>query len=449
MAWSRPLDPAEAFFVRLDRVSRMNFVVRVDCDEVIDSARLRVALDQVQHEDRLLAVAITKVDQQLIFEWQPGRAIPIEVLESSRDQWDRMAERQLSSKFEAGDAPLLHALLLHDRACGWSSLTLTFHHAIADGRCAGELCRRILDAMAGDARATPSASLGAADCGAVPADLLPLHEGYPEVFRPPQCNAVERRIEREWALQAYRSGPPTPLPWFADHPGPFSPKIHRLRISEHDWRDLAAQCRRRNASVHGLFCAIQLLALHEILGADASHNLLIFSAVDLRGRLATPAPLRPVQLHASNLYNMYTLHERTELWELAKMATVLTRAQLDRGDAHLFYRRREVARFALPNPQTDALRWSQQTMEPRGSVLSTVGQFRGFAPHGQVRNVSLAIAPARNQACCTMVSSVNGRPDVCVICDDANLRPGLREQLVQSQQRVLDRAVQACGEISP
>ncbi len=386
----RPLDPAEAFFFLLDKLSGMNFVVFAERAGALSAAQVRQALDAVQADDPLLRARITWNQAGLRF--APADApLPLQVVDTSAAAWLACIEAELARPFAHEVGPLARCLLL--QWPGRCVLALTFHHCIGDGRSGSELLRRVL------------ARVAAGDFDPRPADALPpLHAVLPPQFNWEAQPQTAEQVYAALMADYRRHGKPAPLPWLAPQAAQRTPRVLRLALAADELQRLLAASRAQGATVHGALCAAQLLATQRRLGTVQAAPLFLSCPADLRAHLAPAQPVAPTALLVTMLAASFAVGGATDFWSLAREVTAHTRMQLARGDGHLFF-----CLYGVDGAVADAAglaRFNKMVMaSPHGSCVSNVGRVPAVAADPAVEAISFALCPMPYQTLFTSVTT--------------------------------------------
>jgi hypothetical protein len=408
----RPLDPAERFFWLADGVSSLNFAVFAEVDGAIEARALRAALDRAQAAQPLLAVRIATPGGVPCFATDDGARIPLVERPASDGDWQAQIERELGTPFDPGVAPLARCACLVLGGGLRSVVVLTFHHAIADGRSGALLLRRVL-AEALSLPAPPSCEHAACP---------PLHALFPPAFRwDEHAEAAEAVYEQQMALLA-RDGPVPPLPWLKGGPATARPRFERIAVERDATGQLLQRCRDQGTTLHGALGAAQLFALWRLWGTDRPRTLLLSHPVDLRVRLDRAVPPDYLGLYVSVLASPHRLGADTDFWALAREITDDLRAQLARGEAHLFYALQNLDEVPAGEAGVAWFGKRLRTMLPNVS-LSNIGPVEAIDGGGRVRSIAFALCPMPFQLAFCAASTYAGRLLINLTYDAAKLPP--------------------------
>lgn len=429
----RPLDAGESFFFLADRVSCMNFVMFAERNGELDPIQIAAGLRRLQQENRLLEARITWTDTGgLRFESAASVPIALECRATQADGWQASIERELARPFDLGDAPLMRCQYLHWSAADGAPacvLALTFHHTIADGRSGGELLRRLLEFL------TVNDALVPRDAAILP----PMAESFPETFRwSGQPDAA--RLALEQMLTAYgRHGRVHRLPWLAQPASERHPRFIRLALPPEATRRLLVLSRQHGTSLHGALCAAQLLAQYRVQATGNREALFLSCPVDMRPYLEPVPPAAPTGLYISLISAAFAIERGTAFWELAREVILQTRAQLARGEGHLFFNLyRLTGKPILPAIESWFAKALLATLDH--TAVSNVGRIAAVASDPAVRAISFALCPMPYQALFSCVSTYEDQLIINMNYDAGKLTTQVATSLANTVREVLLKA---------
>ena len=412
MRVDRALDPAERFFWLADRVSCMNFVVFAELDGIVDARALRAALERAQAAQPLLRVRIAVAEGAPRFETDERARIPLKEHAVTARDCQAHVERELATAFETNAAPLMRCVRLSFTDAPRSVLVLTFHHAIADGRSGALLLRQVLAEALSIQPPAPGE----------PVVHAPLHELFPPQYRwGDRPEAAEAVYEQQMALLA-RDGPVLPMPWLQATPAVAQPRFERLAVERDATARLRQRCHEHGTTLHGALGAAQLLALHALWGASDARTLLLSHPVDLRSRLARAVPPDYLGLYVSVLASPHRVDAGSDFWTLAREIAGDLRAQLARGEAHLFYALQNLDEVP---PGEAGVAWfgkRLRSMLPNVS-LSNIGPVEALGGGDRIRSLSFALCPMPFQLAFCAACTYAGRLLINLTYDARKLPP--------------------------
>ena len=142
----RKLSPTEKFHWLIDKENRINFVMHAFIQGALSEDTLRIALKSVQARHPLLRV---RIEQSW---WGNARfrsgnvsGIPLRVVDAPGDDWVKAAEDEVNTIFPVKEGPLVRCVLIkHGKER--STVLLTIHHSIGDGKSGAFLMRDLFRA---------------------------------------------------------------------------------------------------------------------------------------------------------------------------------------------------------------------------------------------------------------------------------------------------------------
>ncbi len=422
----RPLDPGEAFFYMLDRVSCMNFVVFAERLGHLSRERLGSALDVLQQENLLLQASIEWTEANgLRFRHAPGPSIELRCQRLPDDNWQSVIEQQLSEPFVGEIAPLMRCLYLEMPTR--SVLALCFHHAIADGRAGTALLRRLLSLMAADAEPAPRHG---------PAALPAMAELHPQRFRWTEQPEAARQLRTTMITDYRRHGPVPAIAWLATEASGRIPKFIRLSFSPSVTRSLLAAARKHGTSLHGALCAAQLLAQRQLQPGDQASVFLLSCPADMRTYLEPAQPATPTGLFVSLISATFSISDNTDFWPLARDITEQTRRQIARGEGHLLFHL-----FGLDGTPVLPGRlapFAEKTLASLpNTMVSNLGAVAMVDEDPAVDAISFALCPMPYQTLFTAASSYRDQLLLNVGYDQARLSQANAGLLAQGIEQIL------------
>lgn len=439
---SRPLDPGEAFFFLSDQVSCMNFVVLAERTGLLETARIRRALDIVQQENALLQALIRWTEEDgLRFEPAAGHAIALICHQVAAQNWHSVIEQQLSQPFPLESAPLMRCLYLEIQATEMSAanadcscvpaescvLALTFHHSVADGRSGTSILRQVLSLMTQD-KTAPIRS----QTTHLPtmAELMPARYHWTE--QPDAAKALRTTLLTDYR----RHGVLPVMPWLATEAEGREPRLMRLEFDADTSQALIAQARANGSSVHGALCAAQLLAQFKLQQTSASTPFFLSCPVDLRPHLEGVPPTSPTGFFTSLISGAFQTGPDTDPWELAREVITQTRLQIARGEGHLLYHLYGLDGSPVP-PQVMAPFRKKALASFPNTMISNVGAIAPVTDDPSVQAISFALCPMPYQTLFTAASSYNGRLLLNIGYDAARLTQATALALAQGMRETL------------
>jgi hypothetical protein len=147
----RPLGTMERSLWLFDHTHPTHFALAAEIEGPTTLAAWRSALDAVQLRHPFFSVCIEEDEKgSLSFRRVAGTQIPLRVVstKNATSRWEREIERELATRFDARQAPLIRAVLL--RQPDKSILIFSAHHSIGDGLSMSFAIRDVLRALSGE-----------------------------------------------------------------------------------------------------------------------------------------------------------------------------------------------------------------------------------------------------------------------------------------------------------
>jgi hypothetical protein len=256
----RPLGHLEQWMWRANQNRPRHFVFAAEVEGQTTIEDWRTALDVVQRRHPLFSVCI-KADENSVpnFRQVIGAPIPLRVVrgDDSVLDWEHEVERELTLPFDAQQAPLVRAVLLHQNLR--AIYMLSVHHSIADGFSVAFVIRDTLQALNGKSMA--------------PLPVLPTQE---ELFSIKENTAADATSSRE----SRSSPPPQPVTnRKSDNP---IPRVKGLCLPFALTAALRNCARKERTTVHGALCAALALARRKIAGESSTEPVRILSTINTR-----------------------------------------------------------------------------------------------------------------------------------------------------------------------
>lgn len=438
---SRPLDPGEAFFFLSDHVSCMNFVVFAQRSALLQTERIAQALGLLQQENALLQVRIEWTEGNgLRFEPAPGHAIELHCHRFDADGWQGWITQELSKPFATGTAPLLRCLYLEDSTAAQSVLALTFHHSIADGRSGTALLRRLLGLLA---KPNADPSTATATSAPAPTALPSMAEVYPEQYRWAERPEAAKTLRNVLIGDYRRFGALCAIPWLASEvkagAAAREPRFLQLRLPASVSQSLRQRARGALTTVHGVLCAAQLLAQHQLQLPDERSTFFLSCPVDMRPYLEPAQPDAPTGLFVSLISNTFQVANDTDIWALARDIINQTRLQIARGEGHLLYWLYGLT--GAPVQPSHLEPFSQKALASLpNTMVSNVGAIEPVPEDPAVQAISFALCPMPYQTLFTAASSYQSQLILNIGFDAQRVQPSTAQALAQAMQGYLIRA---------
>jgi NRPS condensation-like uncharacterized protein len=253
----RPLGAFEQLLWLLDQNSPRHFVLAAQIEGPTTVKGWRNALDLVQRRHPFLSVCI-ETDPNPQFR-QASEEIPLRVVERGDAilGWESEISRELSLSFNARQAPLLRAVVLHEAER--AVYILAAHHSIADGVSLSYVIRDTLQALVG-----------------IRLDSLPVIAPLEEILDITAWAANQAAPSQKSDLMS----PGKPAIYRKDDGS--LPRVKGLRLAPELTSKLREKAREEGTTVHGALCSAVALAFRQIRGGSIKDPIRIWSPFDMR-----------------------------------------------------------------------------------------------------------------------------------------------------------------------
>jgi hypothetical protein len=262
----RELGGVERMTLALDRISTVNFTTIARVRGRFDDARLRHALDALARRHPTLTARLCRKRFRWYLEPNAVHSIGSRHVDADPDAWVPHAETETRHEPWPLDGPRARCIWLRHGEAD-STLLLTFHHVVSDGK-SGVLVMRDLIRLLAD----PSLELPEIPTAS-------LESFFPLPYRPSQ------NLSKAFGLltRDMRATPAAQLP--SEGSAPIEERTQRLvpiQFSEAQTTALRTQARREGYTMHGLLSSAMMLALHETGEWTDEPTMRLFHALDFR-----------------------------------------------------------------------------------------------------------------------------------------------------------------------
>jgi len=256
----RPLGSLEEFLWLIDQNRPVHFALAAQVQGPTTVGRWRDALDLVQLRHPLLSVCIeTNGNSHPHFRRETAAPIPLRVVQQNdvAQRWESEIELELSIPFNARQAPLVRAVLLHE--ANQAVFILVAHHSIADGLSIAFVIRDVLQALSGN-----------------PIDLLPLLRAHEEILGVTRSDAVQPESSKE----SNSTSPARPATYLRKEDS--RPRIKSLRLTPQLTGRLRERARQEGTTVHGALTSAVALAFWQTNPEFKEEPIRLCSPTDTR-----------------------------------------------------------------------------------------------------------------------------------------------------------------------
>jgi hypothetical protein len=291
--FARPLGGLERFLWLTDQNRPTHFAMAAHVEGRTTIPGWRAALDAVQERHPLLSVAIETNDSNAPqFRTMAHARIPLRIAGAATlSSWTSEMAWELATPFQAEQAPLVRAALMHGK--DESVFIFSAHHSIADGLSVAYIIRDILQTLAGEKlEALPP----------VPAEeqlVYKLQEAAPVTL-----NLGAPEPPQQGRPVTFRKSDSLPT-------------IEAVRLTPELTQMLVERAREQGTTVHGALCAALVLAGREKSPDWDSNEVRVLSPFSLRKQLGIGKDCG-VFVWASEVE--MPLAPIAEFWEMARFA---------------------------------------------------------------------------------------------------------------------------------
>lgn len=250
----------------LDRISTVNFTTIARVRGGFDAAQLRNALDALARRHPTLTARLHRARLRWYLEPNSENSIGCRQVDADPEAWVPHAEAETRHETWDLDGPRARCVWLRHGESD-STLLLTFHHVIGDGKSGVLVMRDLIRLLADPSLALPE----------IPTS--PLESFFPLPYRPSQ------NLGKAFGLltRDMRATPAAQLP--SEGSARIEERTQRvlpMRFTEAQTIALRAQARREGYTVHGLLSAAMILALRDTGDWTREPTMRLFHALDFR-----------------------------------------------------------------------------------------------------------------------------------------------------------------------
>ena len=263
---ARELGGVERMTLALDRVATVNFTTIARVLGTFDDAELRHALDALARRHPSLVARLFRSRFRWHMEPSAVHSIESRTINCGSEAWVPHAEAETKHENWPLDGPRARCTRLRHGDAD-STLLLTFHHVVSDGK-SGVLVMRDLIRLLAD-----------------PSLKLPVIPTSPQEWFFPQAYRPSENLGKALGLLArdMRATPATRLS--SEGRAPVEARVQRvvpMRFTEEQTSALRTLARRERYTVHGLLSAALMLAIYETGDWNDERTMRFFHPLDLR-----------------------------------------------------------------------------------------------------------------------------------------------------------------------
>ena len=250
---NRTLGAFEKTFWLLDQIDSKDFALAADISgtQPVEKWRKAIDLAQQRHPNLSVRVALDELSRPVL-QHVENMTIPLRVVHAGQDyRWEREVEKELSTRFNTQEGPLLRIVLVQKTQS--TVLILAANHTVADGTSLKFLVRDILLALTGKELEPMAPQISNDETLGMPEDL------------PAQTVGQQPELTMKT--------------------GHVNPLVSSHRFSESLTRNILERARQENTTVHGAICAAVLLVSRKMRPEWDEAKMELVSPVCTRGAL--------------------------------------------------------------------------------------------------------------------------------------------------------------------
>ena len=250
---NRTLGAFEKTFWLLDQIDSKDFALAADISgtQPVEKWRKAIDLAQQRHPNLSAGVALDELSRPVL-QHVENMTIPLRVVHVGQDyRWEREVEKELSTRFNTQEGPLLRIVLVQKTQS--TVLILAANHTVADGTSLKFLVRDILLAVTGKELEPMAPQISNDETLGMPEDL------------PAQTVGQQPELTMKT--------------------GHVNPLVSSHRFSESLTRNILERARQENTTVHGAICAAVLLVSRKMRPEWDEAKMELVSPICTRGAL--------------------------------------------------------------------------------------------------------------------------------------------------------------------
>ncbi len=410
----RVLDPAERYYWFVEHMAPMNAITIAELDCEINPDDLAVAFGKVQAAHRLLSVGIARLDGDLVF--VSGRdEIPLTVRPIRRDELAWVVDAEMDSAFDLEKAPLARATYLPLVDGPGSVIVIATHHTISDALASIGFVREVVRAVAGQ------------EPGPVDSEVpIAVHDRFP-----PELAAPRAAVDVLRAIRDERKGVEIDeFPFHDRHCSTRQSRFHQLAIREPAISELATHAKAAGGTVNGVIGAAVLESVAALYDDEADRVITLSSPAELRTRAHPPIDRHYFGLIMGMLSSPYRVSPSGNP-DLPRQISEQIRREVQRGEAHLFYRFARANAYSVDAKGLAAFREWYENSTPDSVTLSNMGRIDDTGDPDYLRSVTAVLGASSNQVAFASVSTYRGELLININTDEGKLAPDPRDALIR------------------
>ena len=281
---NRTLGAFEKTFWLLDQIDSKDFALAADISgtQPVEKWRKAIDLAQQRHPNLSVRVALDELSRPVL-QHVENMTIPLRVVHAGQDyRWEREVEKELSTRFNTQEGPLLRIVLVQKTES--TVLILAANHTVADGTSLKFLVRDILLALTGKELEPMAPQISNDETLGMPEDL------------PAQTVGQQPELTMKT--------------------GHVKPLVSSHRFSESLTRNILERARQESTTVHGAICAAVLLVSRKMRPEWDEAKMELVSPVCTRGALDLDDNFGLNITTQSVFFDQ----QRLSFWDLARLA---------------------------------------------------------------------------------------------------------------------------------
>jgi NRPS condensation-like uncharacterized protein len=282
---NRTLGAFEKTFWLLDQIDSKDFVLAADISgtQPVEQWKNAVQLVQQRHPNLSVRIVMDELSRPVL-QQVDNMIIPFRVVYAEQDyRWEQEVEKELSTRFDTEEGPLLRVVLVQKPQS--TVLILAANHTLADGTSLNYLIRDLLLAVSGKELEPMGPQLSNDQTLGLPEDL--------------PAGTAGRVPELKMKTDVVK------------------PLVCSLRISEDDTRNILERARQENTTVHGAICAAVLVVSRKMRLEWKGASMELVSPVCTRGALNLDDNFG---LNITTQSVFFEKEEHLSFWDLARLA---------------------------------------------------------------------------------------------------------------------------------
>ncbi|OOQ58435.1 condensation domain-containing protein [Mucilaginibacter pedocola] len=282
---NRTLGAFEKTFWLLDQIDSKDFALAAEIEgrETVEAWQQALVKLQQRHPNLFAKVVLDQFSRPVL-EHVNGITIPLRVLNVDDNyRWEEEAEKELATRFNTAEAPLLRAVLIQKPAI--TVLILASSHIVADGTSLTYLFRDLLNALAGKELQAMKPQLSNDESLGLPEDIIITDASH--------------------------------IASLANDFKAVTPKVSSIRVVPAITQRLIEKAREEGTTVHGAICAAVLTAVRTKRKEWSDKKIELISPICARG------PLKLDDNYGLNITThpvFFEGEQAYDFWEIARLA---------------------------------------------------------------------------------------------------------------------------------